>query len=149
MDGNGLKATIALALTAIGVYFQNIAVPLAILIVLMCLDYCTGMVNAWLKKELSSAKGIQGIIKKVSYFVVVVIGMVADYLICLLGKTIGLALPQTITAIGLLVTIWLILNESISILENLDKIGTPMPAFLKKLMDHLKQTTEKAGDNDK
>ena len=51
-----------------------------------------------------------------------------------------------IMAVGLLVIVWLIINELISILENSGKIGVPMPDFLMKLLDRLKQTTEKKAE---
>ena len=148
MNGTEIKATVTVMLTAFGVYFGNMVVPLTILIVLMVLDYASGMANAWITRSLSSKRGIEGIIKKVSYFVVIVIGMIADYMIMALGDRIGLEVPRGLTAIGLLVTFWLILNEAISILENLAKIGTPMPNFLKKLIERLKDTTEGSGDSD-
>ena len=39
-----------------------------------------------------------------------------------------------------------ILNECISILENISEIGVPLPAFLLKLIEKLKKTVEDAGD---
>ena len=148
MSGNGIKASIAMLLTAFTLYFRNIAVPMTILLILMVLDYLTGMTNAWIRRELSSKRGIEGIVKKVSYLVVIVIGMVADYLIISLGSTLGLAVPEGLTFVGLLVTVWLILNEAISILENLQKIGTPLPQFLVKLIERLKDQTEGKGDSE-
>ena len=47
---------------------------------------------------------------------------------------------------GLLVTIWLILNECISILENISEIGVPLPSFLVALIQKLKKTTENKGE---
>ena len=43
---------------------------------------------------------------------------------------------------GLLVAVWLIINEMISILENLSKLGVPIPGFLKVLLKKLKITTD-------
>ena len=146
MQSNGIKATITVFLAAIALYFQNLLAPLIVLFILMALDWITDLTNAWMKKELSSTRGIQGIIKKVSYFVVIAVAMVADYLIYIAADKIGIEMPAALTAVGMLVTIWLIVNEAISVLENLAKIGTPMPAFLKKLMERLKEKTENAGD---
>lgn len=42
----------------------------------------------------------------------------------------------------MLVTIWLIINELISILENLGSIGVPLPKFLLTIIKKLKTTTE-------
>lgn len=147
MEANGIKATITVLITAFLMYFQNLMTPFIILFILMILDWITGLTNAWMHKELSSARGIQGIVKKVSYFVVIAVAMVADYLIFHVANQIGIEMPQALTAIGMLVTVWLIVNECISILENLAKIGTPMPAFLKKLMERLKEKTEDQGGN--
>ena len=44
---------------------------------------------------------------------------------------------------GVLVTVWLIINELISILENLGAVGVPLPGFLQKLIKRLKQTVDK------
>ena len=38
--------------------------------------------------------------------------------------------------------IWFMLNECISILENIASIGVPVPEFLLKLIKRLKQSTE-------
>ena len=48
---------------------------------------------------------------------------------------------------GLLVTVWLIFNECISILENVAQIGAPLPPFLVKLIGKLKKTTEDKGED--
>ena len=48
---------------------------------------------------------------------------------------------------GVLVTIWLIINELISILENLEALHVPMPRFLKNIVKHLKSAVETKGDS--
>ena len=50
------------------------------------------------------------------------------------------------TFFGLLVSIWLIFNEIISILENLTRLGTPMPSFLIKFVSTFKVVVENNGD---
>ena len=39
---------------------------------------------------------------------------------------------------AILVAVWLIVNEAVSIIENLDEIGVPMPAFLGKIFQRVK-----------
>ena len=56
-------------------------------------------------------------------------------------EQIGIKLEYTIF-FGVLVTIWFIINEIISILENLAKIGVPLPKFLMTVIQRLKNTTE-------
>ena len=54
---------------------------------------------------------------------------------------------KSVTAVvGAGVTIWLIINELISILENLAAIGVPGFPRLSKLLERLKNTVSK-GDN--
>ena len=49
-----------------------------------------------------------------------------------------------------MVIVWLIINELISILENVAALGGPVPGFLRKLLTRLKATVEtKAGEEDK
>lgn len=43
-------------------------------------------------------------------------------------------------------TIWFIINECISILENLAVIGIPLPSFLVKIVHKLKITVENKVD---
>ena len=47
---------------------------------------------------------------------------------------------------GLLVTAWLVLNECISILENISQLGVPLPSFLAALLQKLKSTAEDKGE---
>lgn len=69
-----------------------------------------------------------------------------DYLVSMLGGKFGLEL-QNVFFVGLLVIIWLIINECISILENTDEMGLPVPDFIKALLKRLKKHTEEiAGD---
>ena len=41
--------------------------PVLVLVVVMLLDYATGMTKAWNAGELSSRVGLRGILKKVGY----------------------------------------------------------------------------------
>ena len=47
---------------------------------------------------------------------------------------------------GLLVTVWITLNECISITENVARMGVKVPSFLQKVIEKLKCTTEKKGE---
>ncbi|HCA04976.1 MAG TPA: hypothetical protein DEO32_03650 [Ruminococcaceae bacterium] len=78
-----------------------------------------------------------GIIKKVGYLALVGVGVVVDYLLTSALAQIGIksGMPNIF---GLMVIIWLIINELISILENLGEIGVPMPPFLVSAIKTLK-----------
>lgn len=141
MKENTIKALIAAASTALTVYFQCLIIPIAILAVFMALDYITGVAAGWITKTLSSKTGIVGIIKKVCYLIVVSVGMGVDYIVSIIGSKLGYDLSQ-VFVFALIVTVWLVLNEFLSILENLDRIGVPLPGFLEKVIDKLKRKTE-------
>jgi toxin secretion/phage lysis holin len=143
---NVVQGIIALIIAGVSAYFQIIAIPLLVLMVVMVTDYITGMTSAYIRKEFSSKVGIIGAVKKVSYIALVCVGICADYLIHTALTQLGVQLNIQLL-FGLLVTIWLIINELISILENLSKIGVPMPGFLMKLVEKLKITVESKADN--
>ena len=146
MKETAMKSIIAAALTALAAYFRLLVVPITVLIITMIFDYASGMTAAWVTKKLSSRIGIIGIIKKVCYLVMVAVGMVVDYIIQAVGTQLGLELAGY-SIFGLMVIVWLILNELISILENMKEIGVPLPGFLLKIVDKLKSQTEAQGSS--
>lgn len=145
MSENVTKGVVAVIFAAVGAYFRELIGPLVVLFAVMLADYITGMTEAWMNKTLSSRTGILGIVKKVAYLFVVGVAIVADWIIQTAAAKAGLDLGG-FYMFGLLVTIWLILNECISILENVAELGVPLPGFLVKLVGKLKKTTEEKGD---
>lgn len=141
MEHGALKMFMAAACAAVWSYAQDVVVPLVVLIIVMIIDYISGVLAAWANDELDSRTGIIGIVKKISYLGLVVVGCVIDYLVSLLGTQLG-GTEVSIRAIGLVVICWLIINELISILENVARQGGPVPPFLAGLLSHLKKTAE-------
>lgn len=143
---NVIHGVISLMIAGVSAYFQIIAIPLIVLTAVMLVDYITGMVAAYTKSELSSRKGLRGIFKKIGYFCLVAVGITTDYIICSALSSIGITSEVTMV-FGLIVTIWLIINELISILENLTKLEVPIPDFLVTVISRLKNSVEnKAND---
>lgn len=134
------------ALAAVGAYFRQLAIPLAVLLAVMIGDYITGMIRAWMRHELSSRIGVQGIVKKLAYLIAVAVGCVVDWILQGALGQIGVEMAGAYF-VGLTLTIWLVLNECISILENLGQIGIPLPGFLMQLIQRLKKTAEEKGDS--
>lgn len=139
---------VSAVITGLLYYLGIVAVPIIILIVAMIIDYVTGMLSAWLNSELSSKKGIKGIVKKVSYLALVAVAMIVDWLIFQGLQQINVDLHYSVF-FAVLVTVWLIINELISVLENLSRMGVPIPNFLKKLIDRLKNTVDESEREDK
>ena len=147
MKENIFKGLAAAAGAAVGLYFRELVIPVAVLVAVMVLDYVTGMADAWAARELSSKTGLLGIVKKLCYLVAVAVAVVVDWVIQSVAAKAGLDMGN-FYAFGLLVTVWLILNELISILENLSTLGVPLPEFLMKIIEKLKKTAEEKGEGE-
>ena len=141
MKENGLKMIISAALAGLSAYFGQLLIPFAVLLGAVIADYISGLVKAFMQEELSSKRGIKGIIKKLCYGGLVIVGMEADWLLSQGLETIGITIPFS-GAIALIITIWLIINELISILENLYVIGVPQIPGLSALLKKLKVSAE-------
>ena len=148
MKENTFKALFAVAVGGLTAYFREVAIPLIILIVVMIIDYISGMAKAWINAELSSKVGLKGIIKKICYLLVVCVAAVVDWLIASGLQKVGINITVNYL-IGVIVTIWLIINELISILENLSVVGVPLPPFLSAVVHKLKISVENSTEPEK
>ena len=137
-----MQGSISASLGALAVYADVLTVPIVVLLAMMIVDYLSGMCVAWMRSELSSKTGIRGIIKKVGYMGLIVVGMGVDYLIYsgITAAEIDIGYKMWF---GISVAVWLIINEMISILENLSKLDVPIPVFLTKLIERLKISVDK------
>ena len=137
---------IAGALGALAAYFNVLLIPLVVLAIVMVIDYVTGMAGAAYSGKLSSRVGVLGILKKAGYLALVAVGMVADYLIGSALLKIGIDL-QINYCFGMIITVWLIINELISILENLGELDVPLPGFMVNIIKSLKNKVEERAEN--
>lgn len=145
MKDFAIKGTITVIFAAAAAYFHKLMGPVIVLAIVMAGDYATGVLAAWVAGKLSSRAGLLGFIKKVGYLVAVGVAVVVDYVIVEAAAGTGMDLGSN-HIFGLLVTIWFILNECISILENLSEIGVPLPGFLSAIAKRLKKNAEKTGE---
>ena len=97
-------------------------------IVIVVLDYITGVCAAVHTKTLSSKIGAKGISKKVTTFAVISMAHVVDKYFLQLDD-----------AIRALTTIFYITNECISVLENVGNTGLPIPSKLQQTIKSLKE----------
>ena len=114
--------------------------------VVMC-TIITGVRRRGCRTILSSKSRIKALCKKVCYLCLVAVGIVLDYVITYAGEQLGTSLDPGFL-FGLVVSAWLILNECISILENLGNVGVPLPNFLVKAVNRLRDTVEKETEDD-
>lgn len=141
MKEEGIKGVIAAVFAASAAYLRVLALPVAVLFAAMVVDYITGIAQGYISGTLCSKTGFLGILKKLCYMFAVVCGVIVDYVCSSAIAHLGVQ-SSGATFFGTLVTVWLILNEVVSILENLSQIGVPLPAFLGKIADKLKSNIE-------
>lgn len=125
----------------VGAYFQQLTIPFFLLLLSMAVDYISGMTKAWIKKELSSKIGLKGLVKKVARLFAVAVGVLVDLEISVAIAKTGIDV-EGVYLVALFVIVWITINELISILENLDAIGVPLPGFLMKVVGRLKDKIE-------
>ena len=106
------------------------------------MDYITGLAAAHRRgQKVSSYVGVLGIAKKVCMWLLIAVGAVVDWLLMYCGSQLGFEIHLPMLAASL-VAVWLIINEIISILENIGDIGVPLPGFLTKIVQGLKSKIE-------
>lgn len=98
--------------------FWVIALPT----LLMALDIMTGLVYAWETGTFKSSKMREGLGKKFGELAYIVIGI---------AVTVAMTLPQYII-IG--IATYIVFMETMSVCENCDKLGAPLPKFVKKAL---------------
>ena len=147
MKNNFMKSLTAVLIGGLSAYMRVLFLPLVVLISVMIVDYMSGMLKARGRGELSSRVGLRGIVKKISCLMLVCVAGVVDWLLSSGLKQVGIALDFGF-CFGLIVVIWLIINELISILENLDALEVPMPRFLVSIVKHLRTAVEVRGESE-
>lgn len=128
--------------SAVSSFFGVLFIPIILMVICNTLDFVTGIVAAHCKGEQVRSKVFyRGIAKKVGMWCLVLVGVLVDETIAYSVAQFGITFPFTFL-IACIVAVWIICNELLSILENLDEIGVPMPAFLKKVIKYLQHSTE-------
>ena len=103
------------------------------LLILMILDYITGLMCAVVDKKLSSGIGFRGICKKVLIVMLVGVAHVVDMHVVGNGNAVRSA-----------VVCFYISNEGVSMLENAAHLGLPIPDKLKSILAQLHKRDDKA-----
>ncbi|MBQ8196070.1 MAG: phage holin family protein [Oscillospiraceae bacterium] len=135
-------------LAGVFTWFEMIAVPFLLLILLQVIDYGTGLVAAKYRNEtINSYKSFNGISKKICMWLLVIIGGALDWLVAYAAANVGLDLGVSVI-VAVIVCAWLMCNEIISILENMIDIGVQMPAFLLKITKHIQSKVEDSAETD-
>lgn len=144
-----LKKMLITAVSLLSSWLGVLCIPVILLIASNVIDYATGLMAAKYRGDgyISSYKSFRGIAKKISMWLLVVVGAIVDELIKYAAQTVGITVSFTFL-IACVVAIWLICNELISILENIKDIGVTIPGFLLPLVENIKSQTEAKVDKE-
>lgn len=107
------------------IHFSSDTWAVVLPMILIGVDILTGLIYAWANKCFSSSKMRKGLSKKLGEIVIIVLGEIFSY---------AIGLPKYIMN-GIL--FYIAFMELMSIIENLDKLGVPIP---KQIKDRINNT---------
>ena len=125
---NLVSNIISVGLTTIIYILGGLDIALKSLLIIIIIDYVTGVLSAIYNKSLNSKIGFKGILKKFSYLFIIALSNVIDNV---LGQS---------GTIRTLIIYFFVANDGISILENVAQMDIPLP---QKLVDTLEQLKKK------
>lgn len=117
----------------------------AFFLALNVIDYIYGILKAKATNTLNSGKGFMGIVKKVSYWIIIAISFGISVMFIDVGATIGVDL-SFLQMLGWFVLAIYIINEITSILENMVALGVDVPPILLKGLAAAKTAVDAAGN---
>lgn len=127
---NLISDVLSVLLTTLVYILGGFDVALKSLIIIVVIDYLTGVGSAYYNKKVSSKKGLKGIIKKFCYFLIVALAVVIDNLMGQSG------------VIRTLVIYFFVANDGISIIENMAEMDVKLPKKLIESLEDMKHKTE-------
>lgn len=117
---------ISIILTTFVYLVGGIDIAMKSLLIVIVIDYITGVISAIYNKKLNSTIGLKGILKKFSYLIIVSLSVILDRIV---GDT---------GAIRTIVIYFFVANDGISIVENIGKMGVPLPKKLTEVLEQLR-----------
>lgn len=116
------------------IHFEKSWYILIVPLVMMGFDYLTGIMKAVHNHDIQSSKLRDGLMRKFGEMITIIISLFLQY---------SIGLPKEIT---IFISIYIIVMELISIIENLDAIGVKVPKWIK---DRLLNVAEENDDGKK
>ena len=116
-------------------HFRNELWVLFIPLGLMAVDVLTGIIKAWAHNDFQSAIMRAGLAKKAGEIMILVVGELISY---------GMILPDSIMN-G--ISFYIIFMEIMSIMENLDELGIPIPKFVRDVINNVDDKLQHGDDH--
>ena len=115
-------------------HYVNFGWAFLLPVILMAIDIITGFANAWASKEVQSSKMRNGIVKKVGEMMLIVAVGVVCY---------AVMLPVEILYC---VSFYIAFMEGVSVLENLDLVGVPIPKKIENVINNVANSISSGED---
>ena len=122
-----ISDVISVILTFLIYLLGGLDIALKSLLIVIVIDYATGILSAIYNKQINSKVGFKGILKKFSYLLIIALSVIVDNI---LGQS---------GTIRTLVIYFFVANDGISILENVAEMGIPLPPKLLETLEQLKK----------
>ena len=110
------------------------------------IDFITGWIKARMTKKENSIKGFKGVIKKLGYWLIILVSFSTSVLFIEIGEVLKIDLSIT-TMLGWFVLASLAINEIRSIIENIVECGYKVPQILIKGLDIANKAINKKEDD--
>ncbi len=110
------------------------------------IDFITGWMKARMTKKENSIKGFKGVIKKLGYWLIILVSFSTSVLFIEIGEVLKIDLSIT-TMLGWFVLASLAINEIRSIIENIVESGYKVPHILIKGLDIANKVINKKEDD--
>jgi toxin secretion/phage lysis holin len=119
-------------ISSIAYLFGGIDKLLIAFVILMSLDFLTGLAAAFYDKKVSSKSAFRGLMKKGAMFSLIIVSVQLDTILGNEGQFVRYA-----------ILMFLIGTEGISLIENLGRLDIKVPQFLSSRFSQLKEEHEK------
>lgn len=104
-------------------------------LIIMGVDIITGVVKAWANKIFEASIMRTGLGKKAGEVAVLIVGELLSYALNLPGIVMNA------------VSFYIIFMEAMSIMENVNQLGIPIPRFIKDVINNANETLQNGGDS--
>lgn len=141
------KVALSIVLGAVSAFAKQYALIIIFVFVAVIFDTITGLIGSKAQGEkITSERGRKGFYKKVILFLALFFGFFLDFFIPFVIEGIGVTLPVNTAIFGMIIGCYIVMNECISICENLFKANPSiLPKWIVKMLTSAKEQIDRKG----
>lgn len=128
-----LETWLKLAAALVGAFWGAFDAFVQALSIAMGIDIITGLMAAYVAKNISSEVSFRGITKKAMILMLVLLAYALQHYVGLQPFVVA----GRELSLGSAVALWYIVSESVSVMENMALAKVPLPPFLKEVLAKL------------